>query len=96
MDRVAQVSIVVVTVLIVAAPAKASTSGGITYTGARVHVSAAAVVSFRALARANRSEHAVDEETEEAPTPEGKDDRTRRSTRTCTSPCRPRSSRHCR
>ena len=74
LDRVAQVSIVAVTVLVVAAPAKASTSDGITYSGARVHVSARAVVSFRALARANRAEHAVDEETEEAPTPEGKED----------------------
>ena len=74
LDRVAQVLVVAVVVLVLGASAQASTSDNVTYTGARVRVAAATVVSFRALAREDRAAHAAAGETEEAPAPGGKQD----------------------
>jgi hypothetical protein len=68
--RVAQVLVVAVTVVVGGASATASNADDVSYTGARVHVSAAAVVSFRALARAERrAPLRAEAEPEEAPEP---------------------------
>jgi hypothetical protein len=69
-----QVLIVAAAVLLLGASARASSSDDVTYSGSRVHVSASAVVSLRALARHERAEYAAAEESEEAPEPEGKDE----------------------
>jgi hypothetical protein len=73
-DRVAQVLIVAGAVALAGSAAQASASDDVTYSGARVHVAASAVVNFRELARHERGEHATADETEEAPEPEGKED----------------------
>jgi hypothetical protein len=54
LGRVAQVVIVAVAVALLGSAARASASEGVTYTGTRMHVSAGAVVDFRALARHER------------------------------------------
>jgi hypothetical protein len=74
LGRVAQVLTVAGVVAVMGSAARASASDDVTYSGARVHVSASAVVSFRELARHDRAGHATAEETEEAPEPEGKED----------------------
>lgn len=70
--RVAQVLFVAVTVLGLGASARAASSADLTYTGERVRVAAAAVVSFGALARHERAGPATDEDAEEAPEPQEK------------------------
>src|SRR4051794_10762993 len=74
LDRLGLVVVVVAGLALAGSAAQASRSVEVTYTGERVHVAAAAVVSFRALARQERTARpAAEEESEEAPEPEGKD-----------------------
>jgi hypothetical protein len=65
--------LVVGAVVLTGSSAQAAGNDGVSYAGARVHVAAAAVVSFRALARAERRSPTREEaEPEEAPEPEEK------------------------
>ncbi len=65
--------VVVGAIVLAGSSAQAAENDRVSYAGARVHVEAAAIVSFRALARAERHSPIREEaEPEEAPEPEEK------------------------